>query len=274
MTGEGIKDAAYVLIGLTFLSAFAQRRVEHAADRDIRREVHGGYVKTMVRSRGIFGLLVGESSTTRIAGAGFLTQDLPFKLEPGGGSRARVGKLELDFRDFTLRTLPLRSLRATIPAVTLDVNQALWNDRIVLRSAGEGTAVAVVDEAGLRMFVAQKYPQYKDLELRLTPGTASLSAQAALFGLPARVEATGGVQVRDGRYLDAVNTIMRLNGKEAAASLTQSIVRTLNPVLDIDKDLGLGGYIYMTRAEIGQGILTVFGRATIPRAKPFMENKP
>src|SRR6185295_5508534 len=139
------------------------------------------------------------------------------------------------------------------PSVTLDIIREIFDDRIVLRSAGEGTAVAVVNEPGLRSFILKKYPQYKDLVVRLTPGSAYLAARASVLGLPARVEATAGIGVREGRYLDAIDPVMKLNGKEAAPSLTLSILKTLNPVLDIDRDLGLGGYIYVTRAEIGQG---------------------
>jgi hypothetical protein len=57
---------------------------------------------------------------------------------------------------------------------------------------------------------------------------------------------------------------MLLNGRETAPAFAQTRANAINPVLDIDRDLGLAGFLYITEVEVGEGIVTIRGRATVP----------
>lgn len=262
--GDELKDAAIVVFSLAMLTGLARHRGEHAITWDLSRTLKGGHIETSIQPRGLLGILAGESSVTTIKGRGFTADDLPFRLTPGGGVRARVNRLRLDFRDFTLRRLPFRRLSAEIPGVSLDAKSALFNDRIVIRRAGEGTAVAEVDAAGLRAFLARKFPQFRDVDVSLAPGVVHLSATVSLLGTSSRVEAVGRLAPRDGRHVDVSDAAMKINGKEAAPGFVQTVLRNLNPIVDADKDLGLGAYVFVTDVEVGEGIVTLRGQAHLP----------
>jgi hypothetical protein len=270
---DTLKDVAIAFFGLALLSGAAQQRVEHDLRRDLEKTLRGGSIQAHVKPRGLFGLLAGESSVTRITGRNFSADNLPFQIVPGGGPRARIHHLQLDFSDINLRYLPVKRLRADIPSVSLDFFKAMLNGRLVLRSCGQGTAEAVADVLGLRAFVAHKYPQFTDVEIRLTPGLFSVSANTTLLGASNRLDATGKLAAQDGRFVIVTEPTLRMDGKEVPPLLAQNLLLGINPVLDIERDLGLGGYVTITDVEIGEGIVILRGRADFPRQQPSKEKK-
>jgi hypothetical protein len=263
---DDLKNGATIILGLALFAGFLNHRAERAIVHDLSRSAKGGELHANVRPRGLFGLLVGQGDTARVWGKGFTTEDLPFKVTSGSGLRARVRTLKFDFEDFTLRGAQVKRFSAVIPSVNLDIFRAFFDDRIVVRTAGEGTAEAVVDEKSLADFVTRKYPQLTDVEVKLLDGRILVGGNVNLLGAKTRLDAVSNLAIKDGRYVNAVDMTVALNNKEAAPFLRDTIINNLNPVLDFEKDLGLGGYFYATSLEMGKGLLTVRGRAMVPRA--------
>lgn len=262
---DTLKDAALALFGLWLFNWALTDRVEHAARRDLRAVIPNGRIDVKVEPRGLYGMVVGRAWRATISGGGFTAETLPFKLEPGGGLRATVRHLLLDLCDITLNDLPVKSLKADIPFVTLDGERALFSGHVTLRSAEEGRGVAVLTEEGLAQFLRKRRPQFQDLEIRLRHGEAQVRARTTLLAGPTLVEARTKIAVVEGRYLNAADATVLLNGREIPARLTESLLRNLNPILDVERDLRLSDWLYVTEAEIGDGILTVRARVTIPR---------
>ncbi|HXG24627.1 MAG TPA: hypothetical protein VNJ09_08750 [Chthonomonadales bacterium] len=270
---DPLKDAAIAFFGLALLQGLIAHRIERAVERDIGRSVRGGQIRAAVEPRGMFGLLVGQSYRTRVKACGFQGELLPIRLIPDGGPRATTRLLELDFREITVRGVPIRHLKAEIPFVTVDISKALFDERIVVRSAGEGRAEAVLDAAGLRIFIERKFPQFKNVQVHLSPDVAQLNAETLVLGVTTRLEAKGKVIPAEGRYLNLVDPSVSMNGKEATPEFTQNLLNRVNPIVDLETDLGIGDYIYMAEARLGPGILTIRGRATVPRATPTQGSK-
>lgn len=262
---DTLKDAGIAIAGLFLFSWLLNQRAEHAVKQEVARAVRGMDIHATVAPRGLFGLAVGQAYRVRVFGSGFQTDTIPFRLVPGGGLRASVRHLTLDFQNVTLRNLTVRSLRADIPFVTLDANQVFWNERIVLRTAGQGRGEAVLEAEALRVFLARKFPALKEPRVTLLPGRAQLNAEVLLFGVRSQIEARGRLAVLEGRYILIVDPLLRVNGKETTPQFAQAALKPFNPILDIEKDLGLGGFVTVEDVEIGEGILTVRGRATVPR---------
>jgi hypothetical protein len=263
---DDLKNGATVLLGLALFAGFLNHRAERAIVHDLSRTAKGGEIHANVKPRGLFGLLVGQGDTAKVWGKGFTTEGLPFKVTSGSGLRAKVKTLTFDFQDFTLRGTQVKRFSAVIPSVDLDIFRAFFDERIVVRTAGEGTAEAAVDEKALAEFVTRKYPQLSDVEVKLLDGRILVGGNVNLLGNKTRLDAVSSLSVKDGRYINVVDMTVALNNKEAAPFLRDTIINNLNPVLDFEKDLGLGGYFYATELEIGKGTLTVRGRAMVPRA--------
>lgn len=270
---DALKDAVIAFFGLALLQGIIAHRIERAAEREIGRSVRGGQIRAEVEPRGMFGLLIGQSYHTRVNARGFQGELLPIRLTPDGGPRATARFLELDFREITVRGVPIRRLKAEIPFAAVDMSKALFDERIVVRSAGEGTAEAVLDAEGLRIFIERKFPQFKNVEIRLSPDVAQMNAETWVLGVTTRLEARGKVVPAEGRYLNLADPSVYISGKEAPPEFTQNLLKRVNPIVDLESDLGIGDYIYMAEARLGPGILTIRGRATVPRATPTQGSK-
>src|SRR6185503_6229991 len=136
--------------------------------------------------------------------------------------------------------LPVQSLNADIPFVKADAARVVFDGHFRIRGAEEGSGIAIATSEGLRAFLTKTRPQFQDLQIKLIPGEAMVTAKAALFGPLATVEARAKLAVSEGRYLNAVDATVVLNGNPVPAAVTASLLKILNPVIDIERDLKLG----------------------------------
>jgi hypothetical protein len=263
---DTLKDAATALLGLMLFTGFVHHRAERAIVRDVSRTADGGAVGARVDGRGLFGLAVGQASTVFVSGRGFKSEGFPFKVTRGDGIRAYVGRLNLDFRDFTLQGIPVRRFTADLPGTSIDAGRAFFDELIILRTAGEGTSEAVVGPEALAALFGKKYPQYKNVRIGLRPGWVDVSAEAPAIGATLKLESSSRVGLSEGKYVVLTESSMRLNGKEATPQFVLSTLKAVNPVVDLEKDLGLGAYFIAREVEVGDGTLTVRGAAIVPRS--------
>jgi hypothetical protein len=264
---DELKDAAIVVFSLALLSGIARWRGEHALTHDLSRSLKGGHIETDIEPRGLLGLITGNSSVTTVRGRGFATDELPFRLQPAGRAKVHVSSLRFDFEDFRLKNLPVRRLTAEFPGVSLDAGKIAFDERIVIRRAGEGKAEAVVGADALQQFIARKYAMLKDVQVRLTSGWAEVAATAPILGGSTRVEGRCRFAPVEGKYIHAAEASFRLNGKDATEAMTKMLLGMLNPIVDSDKDMGLGKFVYLTEVMVGEGNLTLRGRVRVPEDK-------
>lgn len=261
---DGLRDAGYAVLGLALLSWILTDRVSHAARRELKTAFPTAHFDICVTPRGLLGMTVGQAYKAKISGGGFSAEKLPFRIEPGGGTVAGIRHLELDLHDIVLRDLGVQTLKADIPFVKADAGRVLFDGHLRFRGAGEGTGTAVLSEGQIERFLAKKRPQFQDLKVKLTSGEALISGKVNVLLPGTPFEAKTSVGIQDGRYLNAVNATVKLGDKPVLPSLALQMQQIVNPIIDVDKDLGLGEWLYITSAEIGEGILTVRGRVHIP----------
>jgi hypothetical protein len=259
-----VKDLGYAVIGLTLFSSLMTGRAQYAASRDLHRALPGANLNVRVDSRGVFGMALGQAYRVRIDGSHFGTATLPFALEPGGGPTAEARHLQLHLNDVVLAGLPVALLDADIPYVHVDAGRALFSGHLTLRSARPGTGIAVITEEGLAHFLASTRPQLADVRVSLGDQGISVRARTGLLLGMADVEVQAGLAVRQGRYLDAVDARVTVGGREVPTSLASRLMAMLNPVLDVERDLHLGDWLYVTGLVFQQGSVIVHARVTIP----------
>jgi hypothetical protein len=265
---DTLKDATVTLLGLALFAGYVANRAEHAIVHDLARTMKGGTLNATVHPRGLFGLLIGQADRVVVTGHGFRSDQSPFEITRGTGIRGRVRSLRFDFHDITLRGLPVRHFRAELPNVTLDIGRAFFDERIIVRAAGEGTTEAVVNGADLAVFLARKFPQLRNIVVDLRPGVAAVTADTGLLGAKTKIEASGRLAVRDGRFIEITDPVMKMNGKEVTPAFALNILKSINPILDTAKDIGLGDTFYATGVEAGEGTATMRGRARVPQQVP------
>jgi hypothetical protein len=266
---DDVKDAATALLSLLLIAGFVHYRAEHAIVHDVARTVQGGRINSTVNGAGGgVGLLAGQADSVLISGSGFKSDGFRFKVQRGSGIRAAVRRLRFSFTDFTLKGIPVRSYTSVIPNVSIDTARAFFDERIILRSAGEGTGEATVGNEALSVLFARKFPQYKNVKIELHPGAVNVAADALAVGIKVHIESASKVALSEGRYVRLTESQVTVNGKPATPQFVESIYKAVNPVVDTNVDLGLGGYFFATELELGEGTLKVRGRAMIPAESP------
>ncbi|MGC8783170.1 MAG: DUF2993 domain-containing protein [Armatimonadota bacterium] len=243
------------------------RRLERAAERQILHQLGGsGQVQVQIQPRwGALGVLLARAETIRVHASGFHTAQMPFFTEPPVPAwRGKADSVQIVLEDFHLGGFPVRHLEATIPDISLDSREAAFRLRIRLFSAGWGNGWVTLDEESLTEFVKRRLPEVRSARVQVTPSEVRITGELVALLAPWRFEATGGVGVRDGRQMVVENVQVRVEGEELPPVVVQKIVAALNPVLDVERDLRLGGAFVVERVEQGDGFLKLIGRATVP----------
>jgi hypothetical protein len=263
---DTLTGLALGFFGLLLLHGSLEQRGRHNAERQVR-EAFGssGTISAHVAPRGMFGLYAGQISTVDVYGRGVQTDRLPFALYPKRGTFGSIGRLRLHLTDFRLIGLPIRRFDVDVPKIEYDLSHAMFRDRLVLRKSGTGTATVEVDAEGLRVFLLRKYRGILgEVRVSFAPSQLNLRGSASLLGITAPISANAALTVRDGRYVDFVNPSFFLNEQPVSEQIRTLLLMRLNPILDIEDDLGLRGFFRITQLEIGADSLRLTGTITIP----------
>ncbi len=265
---DTLKNLTIGLFVFALLHGGLEQRARHNATRQMREAFNNtGTIQASVEPRGLFGLYASDVWAVDIYGQHQRTYRLPFYVYPRPGWKGSIRHLRLHLTDFTLSGLPIARFEADLPFVTFDIGHAIWKDRLRLRSAGTGPVTALVDAEGLRTFISHKYHQtLSDVEIWIQNQKIHLKGRIALFTAPVPFIATGTLAPRAGRYIDFADPVILLNRSFLAPQVAQSLLKGINPVLDVQTDLGLSGFFTLTDIEIGDRFVTIRGRATVPPA--------
>jgi hypothetical protein len=266
---DRLRDIGLALLGLALLNSAAKVWSEQALEKSLREQMRGGRIHVRVESSGLYGMLVGRAALARVTGTGVRIEELPFLVRAGGGMRSEVRSVRLDLRDVTFRGLDIRRMSVDLPDVSLDVDNLLFHDRLVLRRAGGGRVSFGVAPESIAAFARRRYPALQDVEVRLSDGEVRLAAALPLFGTVRRISAQGGLQLDEGGRVVLKDPDVRLDGRPTEPGLRSALLSALGPLLDVERDLGLRDVLRLDRVEVRAAELLLSGQVTIaPRAGP------
>jgi hypothetical protein len=267
---DTLKTVIFGFLGMIVFHASLEKRAQHDATRQVSASFRNtGSIRAVTEPRGMFGALANHFYAVDIYGTGQSTEHLPFLAFPREGWKGHIRHLRLHFNDLTLKGLPVSRFEADIPNVTYDLGQALYKDRLVIRGAGTGPATVTIGAEGLKTFILKKYGRsMREIQIGFADHKVVISGRILLLGAQSPFVAIGELVERDGRYVDLTRTSVDLNGKPLAPEVAASMLKQINPVLDIATDLDLADYLKITHVSIGAAEITVFGQASIPIAKP------
>ena len=263
---DTLKSAIFGLLGLIVIHGSLERRVHHDAARQINEAFDGtGKIETRVTTSGMFGILSNRIYAVDVFGEGMATSRLPFTVIPRSGWKGNIRHLRLHLRRFQLNGVAVDRFEADIPNVSYDLGHALYKDRLVMRSAGHGPAVVTIGPESLRKFVLKKYSGVlDDVAVSFPDKQVSISGSLLLFARPTPFSAIGRLRISNGRYIELVEPVVQLNGRPMLPGMMQLTLSRINPVLDVDVDLGLRGYFRMESVRFGDNEIEVSGEAGIP----------
>ena len=263
--------ALFLATGLWQVANSEVRSFENSAARDIAARLEGTDRRVEVRAKVGPEAIFGDIHSVTLRASKFETDGLPLFTEPSRSKRGVLRSLRVEMADFTLRGLHVQSLRATIPDNRFDFALAVGKRQIRLSRSGTGPGEVVVSEKDLEDFIKLKFKEVKEVAVRLdrdkifVDGRGEFIIFEANFSLVARLEPV------DGTKLAVAHARILIDGKPAGDAARDVLLRTLNPVLDLNRDLLLNDAVFVRRLEVGGGLMKAFGDVTIPAAEALKE---
>lgn len=264
-----LKGLAAGAAALIVIHGSLEHRIQQDAMRQVRKAFAGpGSVQVRIAPEGLFGVLGGDFRAVDVHGERLRVDSLPFTLDPKAGADGSIHHLRLHLQEVSLSGLPVKRFDADVPGIRFDIGRTLRRNEIVLSRAGTGKAEATITAEGLRTYILSKYEQtLSDVQVWTQNKRLFILGRGRLFGTPMPFVASCLLIPRDGRYVDLARATIQMNGVLMSPQNAALMTAQFNPVLDIVRDLGLGGYLTMTQVEIGDGIVTIRGQATLPAAR-------
>lgn len=254
------------LLGLGLLKAANAevRRFERAAAQEIAAQLSGNEKQVAVQAKvGPEGLF-GDVFQVTIRARDFSADGLPLFAEPWRSTRGRVGTLRIELDSFMLRDLRIQRLRAEIPNCRFDLPLALRRRQIRLSRSGVGTGEVEVTAADLERFILRKYPEIKRVQVRIDRDKVWVDGYGEFLILATDFSVIAKIEPQDGDKLVLSHARISLNNRVADDFTRDTLLRTLNPVVNLNSDLRLYGAIQVERITLRDGLLRASGPTKIP----------
>ncbi|MCX7925804.1 MAG: DUF2993 domain-containing protein [Fimbriimonadales bacterium] len=259
---------AVVAILLT-LGRGALREIEKTAAREIKQRIGGGDFQVKIEPDGVDGLTQGRLRTLTVRARNFTLDGLPFTLEPDRPKSGRIRQFVLRMENANLRGLRAEHADAVIPDVSYDKGLAISRRVFRLSATGVGVCEIVVNEADLAAYITRKYaPSVREVSVRITPEQTTVQGVAVLLANEVRFRAVGKLAPRDGRYLDLTEVQVQIEGANLPPESANLLRQFLNPIIDIDRDLGLYDGLAVESVQSEPGRLRALGKVWIPKPHP------
>lgn len=241
------------------------RRFEASAAEQIKAQLQGEpKVSIQTKLSGIIDGPLGDLKMVSIRAEHFTTEGLPLFVEPERSKKGRIQELRLELRDFTLRGLRMDSLVANIPECRYDYSLAIRKRQVVLSKSGEGTGRVRILEADLASYILHKFKEIKSVEVRVADDKVRVAGRGVFLLIETDFEVIARLTSPEGKTLELSESRIFFDGKPAGSGSSKAVLQTLNPVVDLDKDLGLHGAIKVEGVKLQNGVLEAWGTTRIP----------
>ncbi|MFQ3676695.1 MAG: LmeA family phospholipid-binding protein [Fimbriimonadaceae bacterium] len=262
----GWREIGIGLIVLFGLGEAEVRSFERRAAADIAAQLDGPDRRVRVRSSLAAPLSAawGDIRRVEIEAERFSTEGLPLFTEPHRSAKGRIGELNLQLREFRLRGLAIERLDASIPGCRFDHALAVSKRQIRLSRSGEGRGSVRVRQEDLEAWIVGKFVEIKRATVSLANGRAVVEGYGEFLVIATEFRVDARIEAPDGRRLALVDANITFDGRPADPLSSQALLQSLNPVVDLDEDLGLYGAVDVTEIRLENGYLEAFGTTRIP----------
>jgi hypothetical protein len=253
-----------LLGGLFHVAGSGVHSFEAAAAQDISAKLQGSSRQVHVKADVGPEALWGDLYSVRIEATKFETDGLPLYTESKRSHRGLVRNLHLELRDFSLKGLHIDRLSADIPGCRYDFPLAVRHRQIRLSQSGTGEGEVVIGERDLESFILSKFPEIKRANVKIDRGEVVVEGYGEFLVIATNFRVAARLEVADGNKLVLAGAQILFDGRIADDASQRVLLDTLNPVVDLDKDLALFGAITVKHIELRDGQLIASGPIRIP----------
>jgi LmeA-like phospholipid-binding len=259
---------AYLLAGLGFffgLGSYGTTSFEHKAANDIKAELNGPNVKVNVQTRAVgLSAVSGHMKRVTISASNFSTPGLPLFTESNLPKSGKIDDLRIVLTNFELKNLHISRLESKIPDCYYDFGLALKKQQIRLSQSGIGEGFVTIEAKDLEQFILKKYHEIKTVHVVIERGKAHVWGYGEFIVVHTNFDVVASLQAVDGNKLVLANAAITFDGHPSDEMARNVLLQTLNPVVDLDKDLGLYGAISVTDIQLAGDEIRVKGQTRIP----------
>jgi hypothetical protein len=108
----------------------------------------------------------------------------------------------------------------------------------------------------------------KSAEVRIDRDKLYIEGHAELLLLSTDFTVIARLEPAEGSRLNLAHARVLFDGTPADAALEKVLLDILNPVVDLDRDLGLSGAMKVEKVRLRDGVLRASGATTIPSRPP------
>ncbi len=248
----------------------ATRDFERLAAEDIRSKLSGERrtvrVSTRLRS------LPAHFARVTIEAAHFSAKRLPLFTEPWRHKSGSIRELQIQLKDFSLAGLHIDSLEASIPDCNFDFQLALGHKVMRLSKSGIGKGKVEIAQRDLETYILHKYHEIKRVSVTVDKDIVWVEGYGEFLIAKTNFVVIASLDPSDGEKLMLSRAKIYFDWRRADPAGAQALLDTLNPIVDLRKDLGLYDAVSIKRIELRNGVLKAFGSTKIPIA-PENENR-
>lgn len=257
-----------LLAAFGLASGLADRELhvfERAAAREIKTQLRGDSVQVEVKAvpDGL-GIVWGALEKAVIKASHYEVDGIPLFVEPERSKAGRCGNLILDLQDFKLRNLRIESLHAEIPGCRYDRTLALTKKMFRLSKSGVGVGTVRVREGDLESFILSKFGEIKSVSVKVDRGVVWVEGDGEFLVVKTKFAVIADLTPVDGTKLTLTNAKVWFDWRRADPFATENLLKTLNPVVDLNRDLGLMDAISVEKIKLENGVVEATGKTRIP----------
>lgn len=242
-----------------------ERRFERLAAAEIASRLAGEERRVAVNVRPD-GLAAARGGLTlaEIKASQFSLQELPLFTEPDRLTDGRIDLLRLELADFRLRGLRVERLVAEIPNCRYDFGLARREKSMRLSRSGEGVGQVEIRAEDLAEYIVNKFAEIKSCTVQLRGGWAWIEGYGEFVIVKSNFVVIARVVPDGPRRLALREAKIYFDWRRADPLAAEALLSIMNPVIDLDEDLGLHGAVDVTRVTCADGVLTAEGVTRIP----------
>lgn len=267
----GLLELILFGLGIGFAGA-THADFERSAASDIKSRLEGEQAQVAVRAE-LDGSRLGGIATAEITARDFSLQGLPLFTEPDRSQKGRIRHLKMALSDFTLRGLKVAELKADIPDCRFDLDLALKHKELRLSRSGVGEGYVKIHQSNLADWIVRKYAEIKTCDVDASRGTVLVSGYGEFLIVKTNFKVLAKLTAVDGTKLMLTDARIWFDGIRADALASQTLLKTLNPVVDLNRDLGLYDAVSVEKIDARNGFVTASGKTKIP-VRPEIDPAP
>ncbi len=206
----------------------------------------------------------GHVKSASIHAEMFSLDELPLWTEPERSKAGRLDLLSLKLKNLTLKGLHIAELSAEIPSSRFDLNEVLNHGRIRLSQSGTGTGRVRIHEDALAAWIIRKYPEIKRCKVQVKQDVVWVEGYGEFLIVKSDFAVIAKLHSPDGNQLELHQAKIYFNWQRADPFAAKTLLDLLNPVVDLNADLGLAGAVKVEGIRCRDGILEAWGAAQIP----------